>query len=211
MRNINARTRPCLTRVYTKRHITLIEMLITISIIAIIAGAVGINIRRALVDQRFRSETAHVADTLRLAQDLTLILGTDTHVKFKQGKQGIEYWMQVENGLSKEGKKLLQRPPKTLKAIHSVFFHDERFPFSPGEVDIRFLSGGFVMSRGVLYLSTHENAQETSAERRAICLFGYPHPITVSTDADNACTKENDEAFVEQLTDETVREAGTNA
>jgi len=190
-----------------KQNFTLIEMLLVIGLIVLVAGMVGINVRRALLEQRFRTEVALITDTLSLAQDLMLILGTDTNVTFTQEKEGIKYQIHVESGLSKNWRKIIEKPAKKLNSIHSVLFQDELdYPTNPGEIVIRFLSGGSVMSRGVLRLSTHEDPENAGLNRRAICLFGFPHSIITSMDDDKACLDVGVKEYDEQVTIETAEE-----
>ena len=96
-----------------RRHfITLLELLIVIAILALVSGVIGVNIKKALLDQRFRMEVGMILDELRLAQDLMLILSTDVHVKFSQDKEkkGIKYWLELETELPERLKKqILQK------------------------------------------------------------------------------------------------------
>lgn len=176
-------------------HITLVEMLIVITILALVSGVVGINIARALKSQRFRTEVDLMVDTLRLAQDLMLIMGTDVHVRVKASDDntGIEYWLDVEGGVPKQWEATVQRSRRLLKEVHGVFFKElQEFPIIEGQLDIRFHSGGSMMSRGVLRLSTHEEEDAAGATVRAICLRGHPHPIISEVeDPDNPITCED--------------------
>lgn len=165
-----------------RRHpFTLIELMIVLAILAMIAGVVGINIRKAYTQQRFRSEVDSIVDQLRLSQDLMLITGADVHLKFTSmgDEQGLKMWMEVEGQLtSKEWEKLLNKNQRVLTAIHAINFEDElEYPVMPGVIDIRFLSAGNVMSRGMMRLSTHEDESAEGSMVRAICLLGHPSPL----------------------------------
>ena len=185
---------------YRRRFITMIEMLIVIGIIALVAGLMGVNIRKLFQEQRFHTEVSLVVDELRMAQDLMLIMQNDAHVKFEtlRDNQGIRYWIELEKKPSNEWMRELTKPRKTLKAIRKVNFQ-ELVPSlagqsTPGVIDIKFLSGGSVISTGVLQLS--------GTDSRYICLPGYPNPIVSSSKGDEAslCDPKKELDAAERLT-----------
>ena len=181
----------------SRRHyFTLIELLIVISILSIMASVVGFNVYRAFQDQRFRTEVGLIVDELRLAQDLMLILDTDVHVKFAPAETGIKYWIEVEHGVSKEWKPFLLRSHRDLRAIEILSFTEESVE---GVIDIRFMSGGSVMSRGILRLASNMG-------KKAICLHGYPHPIVSVADEGEVCVEKDEQEFHRRLTDLTIFE-----
>jgi type II secretory pathway pseudopilin PulG len=164
-----------------RRFISLIELLIVITILSLVAGVVGIQIHKTLREQRFTTEAALVLDKLRLAQELMLILRTDAHVKFKQepGQEAITLWVEVETPLQSL-KKDVQKPLE-LKTIQFVEFKDELvYETKMGEIDIKFLSGGNLMSKGVVRLSTSETTKDRGALERFIALPGYPKSLQMT-------------------------------
>lgn len=194
-----------------RRYLTLIEILIVMTILALVSGVVGINILRAVKEQRFRTETDLITDSLRLAQNLMLIMDADVHLKLKAApnRQGIQYWMEVEGGVPDKWKPLVPLNPKLLKEIHGIFFLDlQPFPITEGQVDVRFQSGGAMMSKGLFRMSTHEAEQAPGAMIRAVCLKGYPYPIeSFSEESTSAsCDVEEDVEFNNRLTHYTVQE-----
>lgn len=197
-----------------RRCFTLIELLIVISILVFVGGVISINISRALTEQRFRTEVDLMVDTLRLAQDMMLIVGADVHLNIKneEKKKGIEYWLTVADKVPKEWENLISRSKRKLRAIHSVqFFEEGPFPFpSPDEgLDIRFLSEGSMMSKGVLRLSTHEDSFVPGSLNRAVCLRGYPHPLASVPEEKGelaTCEEEDEAEFLDRLTQDTVNE-----
>lgn len=192
-------------------HITLVEILIVMMILALVSGVIGINIMRALKEQRFRTEVGLMVDTMRLAQDLMLILGTDVHVRVKaaENKKGIEYWLDVEGGVPKEWEPIVKRTRRLLKESHGVSFRElQNFPIVEGQLDVRFQSGGSMMSKGVFRLSTHEDERAPGALTMAICLKGHPHPIVSVHEGDEPieCEDAADEEFNNRLTFYTTQE-----
>lgn len=192
---------------WKKRHFTIIEMIIVITIIALVSGVIGINIRKAYQQQQFRSEVAMVVETLRLAQDLMLILQDDVHVIFTQNDKGIVFWLETRSPLAKNWEAVIKRTHKTLKAIHAVKFLDElQGPVRMGELDIKFLSGGTVMSRGVVRLASTDDDNARDALRSAICLYGYPHTIKGETEESwgDVCLNSQDASYDDRITEITV-------
>ncbi len=190
-----------------RRCFTLIETIIVITIIALVAGVVAVNIGKAYQQQRFQSEVAMVVETLRLAQDLMLILQDDVHVIFTQNDKGIVFWLETRSPLAKNWESVVKRSHKTLKAVHAVKFLDQlQGPVRMGELDIKFLSGGTVMSKGVVRLSSTDDDTKRNALRSAILLYGFPHPIDSFTEEKwgDVSLKAQDEAYDDRITEITV-------
>lgn len=170
---------------------TLVELLLVISILLMVAGLVGFNIRRAFFEQRFRAEVSAVVDTLRLAQDLMLLLNSDAHVLFADDPAGgIRYWIEVEKPLSGKGwdRELMRKRP-ILKAIHLVEMDDRVSAIKVKEqLDIMFLSGGSVMSKGILRLFSSDEKEREGVLKSYICLPGYPNPIVSSNTEIKECS-----------------------
>lgn len=189
-----------------RQYITLIEMLVVLGILSLVIGLVGFNVRHLVVDQRFRNEVKMVVDQLRMAQNLMLIMDSDIHVKFQE-KDGY-ILMELESSLELPWLKALNPEPKTLNVIHHVGFDEKGKEKMSGfeergVLDIKFLSGGNVMTSGTLRLATARDSQ--NALKRFICLSGYPKPIVVQMEF--SCPEDEiDQEFKEQLTRMTVQE-----
>ena len=191
-------------------HVTLFELLIVMVIIGLVASVIGIGIHKALVDQRFRSEVSKVVDELRLAQDLMLILGTDVRVVFveNQRRDGIDFWIETETQVQKALQKEISRRHDKLKTIRGAFFEDELLKEATiGKIEVKFLSNGSVMSKGILVLSTSNQESATKGVLKSyICLAGIPKPISSYEDlepAEMACHLFDDEQFDSRLTRDT--------
>lgn len=153
------------------RQFTLIEMLVVITIIALIAGVVGINSQKALNEQRFQSEVATLVDRLRLAQDLMLLVDADVHFKIEANENAIKYWIETEKQFSPQFDTFIKKV-SVLKAIHHV-----AHPLGKdGVIDLKFLSKGSVISSGNLQLSTVYNSDNFLIAN--IPLNGHPSPIS---------------------------------
>ncbi len=188
-----------------KKSITLIEIILVLALLSLILGGIGINIRNLMVEERFKADVAAVVSMLNTAQNLMLIENTDVKLVFKgDEKKGIEMSLEVDALLNKGLQNELQRKRNLLKTIHSVNFHDllDQPPDEEGTLKIKFLSGGSLMSRGVLRLSTSETLKDSNALFAAICLKGYPEPLkAVFENKQGAvCLDKTDEEYDEKLT-----------
>lgn len=172
-----------------------------LALIFIIVGAMGLNIRSLLKEQRFKAETSLVVDTLRLAQDLMLIAESDAHVRFAPDKEsgGILYWIELEKPLTKSWIRELVRKRAPLTAIRWVEFEEAQGGRVANQFDLHFLSGGSVMSQGNLRLA---NADRQPSMQGYICLPGYPVPLVLS----NAPCEIKKQTELEKLTFYTQRE-----
>lgn len=205
--------RNCLyhTRIIKKRFVTLVELLIVIFVLAIAIGVIGFNINRALREQHFKTEVDLVVDYLRLAQNLMLMMNADAHVVFKASEDGKSNLMslEVDGNLNDPLLKVVTKKPKKLEHIYLIEFYDlNKTHNEPGKVDVKFISKGSVMSKGVMHLSTNEKNDTKGAIERFICLPGYPKPLysTNKEKEDPACNEEKQADFDLRLTTFTVQE-----
>lgn len=160
------------------RYLTLLEMLFVLMLISLTLGIIGMNIKKAVHEQRFRTEVATIVDTLRIAQYLMLILDNDVRVKFKKEDTGIQLTMETSCPLSSNWTKLILKP-KILTTVRIVNFKDLRLTPSTeeGVAIIKFFSSGYVMSQGVLRMATADSEGDRSGLENFVCLPGYPSKI----------------------------------
>lgn len=187
-------------------------MMVVLAIISLIGGIVAINVGKAMADQRFRTEVVAVVNQLRLAQNLMLILDQDISVKFAEDNndRSIQYWLEMQCPAMRGWDNELTRRPPPLKTIHVVDFDagSELPSGKRGELELKFMSGGTVMSRGVLRLSTAEYIGQKGAFERYVCLPGYPAPIAAAMGSvpDVSCLEELNSVFEGQITQVTLQE-----
>jgi prepilin-type N-terminal cleavage/methylation domain-containing protein len=196
-------------------YFTMLELLVVIAILGLVAGFVGINIRKAVSEQNFRSEVDLVVTQMRLAQDLMLIFRGEVKLKFtvlpdgKGASTTLEFESKMPGQWGKEAKRV-----HNLTHIHSIFFLDELVSFDgPNHTDdedvlyIRFLSNGSAISKGVMQLSNAMNPDSPGALSRYINLPGYPSPIESSSSYPDAMkSEEENEAFNKELTSRNANE-----
>ena len=164
-----------------KSSITLIEMLIVMGLIGLTAGMLGLSVRKLIHEQRFRTESGVVLDSMRLAQDLMLIADSDVHLLFTRDSQtgGVVISFQLEKPLTNNWIREVMRPRKPLQAIRFIEFADQRLGARQvNQVHLQFLSGGAAMSQGMLRIADSEYNPEYQS---LFCLPGYPSPIVSSS------------------------------
>lgn len=160
---------------YIKRqHFTLIELLVVLTLIALIAGVVGINSQKALYHQRFQSEVSEFADRLRLAQNLMLVADSDVHFIVEANDKGIKYRIETDTPFSPHFDRFIKQEG-TLKAVHHVSHNAGK----GGIIDLKFLSKGSVMTPGNIQLVSGKQGSENLFEAN-IMLHGFPSPIVIS-------------------------------
>lgn len=194
-----------------RRYITLVELLVVMALLISAIGVIGININKALREQHFKTEVDLVTDMLVLAQNLMLIMNADTHVVFQTAKdqQSIQMQMHVDGNEGSRLIKLVTEKIKDLKYVHYVQFKDENKTHNESEkVDVKFISKGSVMSKGLMRLSTHKSSNESGVLERYICLPGYAKPIysTNKKNDDPACLEGQDNDFSQRFINFTVNE-----
>jgi type II secretory pathway pseudopilin PulG len=164
-----------------RRFLTLLETLIVLSILSLFVGLIGINVNKAVHEQRFRTEASTVLEMLRTAQYLMLILDNDVHVKINKSNNSINIHIETVCPLSPNWEKLITKP-KEFTTIHIINFTDRTADAksASGTIDIRFLSNGYVMSQGIMRLATAEAAGGQGGLESFICLPGYPSPLSLT-------------------------------
>lgn len=190
-----------------KRWLTLVEIMIVMALISIVGGVLAFGIRQITREQCFRTEVSQVLNTLRLAQQIMLILNTDVHVVFKASPQGFTYRILLDDKLTERWHLELTKKRPPLTEIHAINFKDALNPNgNQTSIDIKFLSGGSTMSQGVLRLGVAPPGVPDTQEA-FICLPGYPYYITDASSAnDPSCNLADQKKFNQALTQAIVSE-----
>ena len=162
-------------------YLSLIEIFIVLSLLALVAGSVGFNGLKLVQKEKFRSGVHRIVEQLQVAQDIMLILDTDVRIEFenvesvnKSSSPGILVTFHSEASLSDSFKKITY--PLETDLVESVQFETD-FGEVLDDFSIKFYSGGSKMSRGVLSLKA--KGEEMT---RYIHLGGYPHPISSTSE-----------------------------
>lgn len=107
------------------RFFTLVEILLVIGVIVLITGVTGLNIRRLYQEQKFNTEVNLFVDTLRVSQDLMMILQTDVSVNIRKDDNAatIEYAVQFDKPPSDGWVNILSKKHPPFKAIKTLVFN----------------------------------------------------------------------------------------
>lgn len=190
-------------------YFTLMELLLVIGILAAVAGFVGMNIAKAVREQRFRAEVAQVVDQLRLAQDLMLVFQGDVHFTLSLAEDGkaFSYGLKFDYDLPNYWKREIQQKQRKLTHIHFISMDPPVKSGDQDTLDLAFLSNGSVMSKGVLRLSTSESSDTLGALEQFIYLPGHPAPIfSRSTHNKSEVSPEKESSFNKQFTQRMIEE-----
>lgn len=195
-----------------RRCFTLLEMLLVLGLLSLVAGLIGMNIGKAVREQRFRTEVDIVVNQLRLAQDLMLIFRGDVAVKFEKlpNREGfsceLAFATKMPAAWDQQAKKRY-----ILTHIHAIDFPDKLL-FNPKTsskhidqttLDVLFYSNGTRMSQGVMRLAA--SSSDTGTLARFINLPGYPAPI-ISLPTAPEHSSDTDASFNNELTALTASE-----
>ena len=161
---------------------TLVETLIVMSLIALVAGAIGFGAYSAVNTERFRTAVRQVGDQLVLAQDVMLILKTNVRVQLQQTEDGLEVTFESASKLSPALERFTSEP-MLLTAIPAFQFINSSGLTEESEVTLEFLSGGSQMSQGKLILYGG-GSQDEDTRREEIVLHGYPRTILIGSSAE---------------------------
>ncbi len=180
-----------------RAYFTLIEIVMTMALLAIVVGAVGINVARLVQQQRFQNEVNMVTDTLIRAQQLMLLYGQNVQVNFslskKEKKEGIVCKIETDCKLSPAWEKWSGKDSILLNNIHLIDFKDLNYPDTHKEqMEFRFSPRGGLISRGVVGLSTAGEMGVKGAFEAYICLSGYPKAIYSSYTLPEHCDETPD-------------------
>jgi type II secretory pathway pseudopilin PulG len=164
-----------------QRHITLIELLLVLLILAIATAVIGIQSHKALNEQKFLSEVMRVTDHIQLAQNLMSTMQTEIKLYFAVDVErgGINYWLHIEKPLEKWEKNMTQT--HHLQAIKLIEFNTQKVE-KGNNLLLLFTADGFVMPKGDFTLASALD----NGMKRVIKLPGYPAPIQSNPFKENA-------------------------
>lgn len=179
-----------------------------LALLSLVVGAVAINIRHLVQQQKFQNEVNAVVDVLNRAQQLMLIYSQSVRVKFTVTPEGIRSKIEVDCLLSPQWEKWTTRHSKLLTEIHSLNFRDLAFPEKSGaERVIHFIPNGGGLSHGIMSLSTEKKTGVEGAFDAYICLHGYPAAIQSQTTVPKSCSETLDPRIGLQTRNEVLERA----
>lgn len=189
-------------------YVTLVEILLVLTLLVVVAGVVSIATKRALDEQKFRSEVNLVVNKLRFAQDLMLVYKGDVEVHFEEdANKLVDFWLTTQHLPEGLWKREIEHKHKLNFLI--LIEHGLNHEAKPGQLHLMFKSNGSFMSRGFLRIAAKE--QNAGALVRYIVLNGYPHSIIDTAShpdnfAGDAAREENADASLTKLVIEEMRD-----
>lgn len=171
-----------------RAYFTLIEILLSMALFALVIGAVAFNIRYIVGQQKFQNEVSVVADILNRAQQLLLIYDKPMRVKFNVVENGIDCRIESDCLLDSVWEKWVTQRSKTLTQIHSVNFKDlNHAEENAKERTIYFFPKGGGYSKGVIELSSAKSSDIKGSYNAYICLPGYPMVVKALPESPENC------------------------
>ncbi|CDZ79777.1 Tfp pilus assembly protein FimT [Candidatus Rubidus massiliensis] len=164
---------------------SLLEMMIAFSFLAIIASFAFVKIQEVVTKQKFNNEVYFIAERLRFAQNLMLMMNKDIKITFESlDNKQIKLTMQIL-GQNEEPWMSKYTKPYFIKTIRYINFPDTlRNDSHSNSASIFFMSKGFYMSKALLYLST--GPDKPNSLNRYIPLKGIPAKIEIFTNEEQA-------------------------
>lgn len=162
-----------------RSYITLIEVMIVMTLLAVLGGITAISISRAVQQERYNAGVAQVVNRLQLAQDIMLIARGDVQVSLVPDPAGL--WCRVD--VAQALVPILQRIADRTGIITGI----GGFSWIPAggsavidsPVSLNFQSAGSRLSRGELRLSS-AGINDPNARQSYILLTGLAEPIISS-------------------------------
>ena len=129
-----------------RANFTLIEMVLVISLLALIGSTIGFVSYRSSKQEEFKVASAQVERRLRFAEEL-MHLGTDLDVTFQKRGKELLILMEPDHSLNLTTMKLLalQSP---ITGIDEVEFNQERLE----KIRLQYLSKGLKQPQGEIHL-----------------------------------------------------------
>jgi len=158
-----------------KRPVTLLELLIVMTLIVLIVGAVSFNVLKMRQDQQFRSAMTVVQQRLQAALETMLIHNETVRVVIQPSKEGLRIDIDTEIPLTKGLGRLLNRDPM-VKGIVSFSWEPADGRMTKGQSTLVFSPIAQAIPQGTLTF------YGPGTLKRTIVLKGYPHPFRVTDD-----------------------------
>lgn len=125
-----------------KKNFTLIELFITLSILLVIAGMVGVHVKGAIDHHRFQSSVDQFAIQLREMQALAVSYQSDMEVEVSKNNGLLSYLRKSDEPIS-----ILSAARVSLKGVNNVLFNEKK----NDAVKLTVLASGRIEPAGVLH------------------------------------------------------------
>jgi type II secretory pathway pseudopilin PulG len=166
-------------RLIQKSFFTLLEIMIVLSILALVGSVTVFNIRSMYQQQQALNEMDRAVNLIKTASDLMMMVNLDSEVKIssKEGRYQLE--LIPKSGISPLIAPLLPASPLVLETIDDIEFEDGINNKILKIFSLDFLSKGFLMNRGILSF-------KSGSTQGYITFLGYPAslPLTIGKPPD---------------------------
>lgn len=177
-------------RIKSKRAFTLIEIMIVIACIALIAGFFTINIRLAVLEQNFESETSELLSQIKLAEELNTLFGIDIEMKFYEEEGKTKSKMVPTGVVTQSFEELLRQGDRSYD--FKLSWEGTQFK-NASTFSLNFYDRGYHFPLGVLKVE--------GAKTLFLTLPGYPSPLQFKEIEETVSTVEQkNHALYDQLT-----------
>lgn len=163
------------------RAFTIIEILIVVTLIALVAGIVGINVRKALQEQKYLNEVHLIHGQLQKAQDLMQLMNVYMLVKFSKDDAGnYSSWLEAKSPTTRSIQNMIDQTYQSYQTIQRLEFQD-RYTDTVlyDDFEITFASKGFIINRGEFRIYGKNGDQQP----KLIYLPGYSSPLIIVNQA----------------------------
>ncbi len=182
----------------TKRYVTLLEILIVLSVLAIVSSIVSVNIYDAIEEERFYQDAQKLVNRFRLAQDFMLYpdnsktLGkVDARIVLSKHQEHISSHLKItgtnlnENEIAKyDDSKIVLKYIGGFEFIHPNGKHEDE------KLELIFASPGGVMTKGILRLYPH--GKDDKEDSLYLSFQGQQQTFSLKQDISNPQYHEDD-------------------
>lgn len=153
-----------------RKSVTLIEILLVVSLLAIVFSIVGFFLYKGIQKEKFLADTALVLEKMATARDLAVQMDMEVRFNLLQDDSGIG-WAIEGDKLLQGAAKVIAAQTKTLNAISSMSFEGN----SVHAFEIVFSRMGTASPKGNLTLFPNVQGRKRDEEAIVIRTFPFPH------------------------------------
>lgn len=162
-----------------RSYITLIEVMIVMTLLAVLGGITAISISRAVQQERYNAGVAQVVNRLQLAQDIMLIARGDVQVNLAPDPAGLWCHVDVAQALVPVLQRMIDRTGLIPGIGGFSWVPTGGSAIIDSPLALNFQSAGSRLSRGELRLSS-AGINDPTSRQTYILLTGLAEPITSS-------------------------------
>ncbi|MDR3624172.1 MAG: hypothetical protein P4L16_03410 [Chlamydiales bacterium] len=136
-----------------KKSLSLLEILLSVSLLSVSLGGVGFQIHKILKQDRFEKSASLILEKILFAKECSANFGTDITLLLSQKKEGLSCVMTSSSPLMNQEKWLLAQD-KFFDTISSFSLNGE----NRERLKIQITNGGRIEKRGILQLNMKDKS-----------------------------------------------------